>query len=487
MDDQFKSEENQTPKNENFNPGVSNGLTEEELEAANLDTEPLSTASADQSLDNASSSSGPSFSFQSGDKSKTKVVEKQTIKEKPIAQSPEPNSTTDKPKSGKKRALIIILIVLLIIGSAFAWFLLKSDKAEPPQGTVNQDSVQNQQESTKEKKPYGVVNAITSDAVNGDCNTVDSKLFLSSLEESATKEAVSLGSSYVTWSDIKDNIVVLVSASSCGTEGELVWYSTDSGESYEKIYTAKKAESAEALAEQITSVEISSDSKSVVINSFSSQFSSTVKEIDLSSKEVKDLFSVEQKAVFVNGYDKAKNNIYYFVGCYNCDGNAYNKLYVRNLNDDKEEVVFEHDRIGFQTIINDDFTKILVNKATPGEGLGGGAPFDVEEFDIQGKTFKNLKTITENGTVLIGYTEKQEQYYTNQSKITKIVEDGTEIIVYEAPKPILRVFIVSENQVIVSEGEYNEFEVNNYNTKDKSTKQILSGSEKTQTFGVTWK
>ena len=110
-----------------------------------------------------------------------------------------------------------------------------------------------------------------------------------------------------------------------------------------------------------------------------------------------------------------------------------------------------------------------------------------EEFNIGNKSFKNLETITGKDSVIIGYTEKQEPYYTNQNKIIKIVEDGTKITEYESPKPIINVHLLSENQIIISEGQYNSFDVINYSTKDKSSKIVLSGDANTRIFGVTWK
>jgi cytoskeletal protein RodZ len=422
----------------------------------------------------------------------THINENKNDKSKSSDQTYKQDPNTDKPKKSKKKLIIFMIILLLIIGGIAAWFFLGSKKAEAPQGNSNQNNQKTAQTETQELKPYALAYSYQTEETDftPDCSPPPAQqAYLNPIDGSEKIKSTEFGNVIIGDTSLDKQKVVVVSYSGCDvTGGQLLWFSQNSGKSYDKIYSAKKPESSESLGEQITSVAISSDGKSVVFALLeSSGNKNTVKEVNTETKVVKDLFIIEQRGVFIRGYDKANNKIYYFVGCYNCGGNNFNKLYVRNAESDKEEVVFEHNRIGYQTVFNNDFSKILVNKASQGDGIGGGPPYDIEEFDMETKVFKNLETINEKDVVIIGYTEKQEPYYTSQNKIVKKVEDGTKITVYNSPKTILDVLLVSEDQVIISEGEYNNFEINNYNVKDKNTTLIVKGDEKTKTFGITWK
>ena len=397
-------------------------------------------------------------------------------------------------KIGKwyKSKQFIILVLLLIVGAGVTWYLTKNHKSSQP-STSQATGTVNQQTEVKELKPAIIAYSYKTaePTQGGGCESSESsskfELFWRPATGGDRTTAGEIGSKLVSQSDVSREKVVIVTTPECGGSSTTdVLVSKDSGKTYEKIFSTNPSKDGQ-MEEQITSVKLSNDGSSVVIAVLpggSSQ--NTVKEIDISTKQSKDLFTIEQQGVFIEGYNKPKNQIYYYVGCYNCDGNTYNKLYVRDTINDKEDVVYEHDRITEQTVFNKDFTKILLAKWTAGEGLGGGPPYDIEEFDIGSKQSVNLKKINEGTSPRIGYTKEDVPYYTSDTKVSKIAADKSETIVFEAAKPILNVYLVSADQVIASSGEYNDNVLTNYTLSDKKTIEILKGDTNTNIFGVTW-
>ncbi len=397
-------------------------------------------------------------------------------------------------KIGKwyKSKKFIILVLLLIVGAGVAWYLTKNH--EPSQTSTSQATGSvNQQTETKELKPTNIAYSYRTveSPPNVGCGATGSgskfEIFWRPITGGDRTSAADIGNKLVSQSDVNKDKVAVVTAPECGgTDSAGLWISKDSGKTYEKIFSTNPPKDNQ-VEDQITSVKLSNDGSSVVIAVLpggSSQ--NTVKEIDVSTKESKDLFTIEQPGVFIEGYNKSKNQIYYYVGCYNCDANTYNKLYVRDTINDKEDVVYEHDRITEQTVFNKDFTKVLLAKSTAGEGLGGGPPYSIEEFDLGSKQSSNLKNITTGTNLRVGYTEEEVPYYTNETKVSKIVADKSETVVFEAAKPIMNVYLVSADQVIASSGAYDDNVLTNYTLNDKKTIEILKGDVNTNIFGVTW-
>jgi hypothetical protein len=216
----------------------------------------------------------------------------------------------------------------------------------------------------------------------------------------------------------------------------------------------------------------------------------TVKEIDLSTKKVKDLFSANASGVFIYAYDRAKKHIYYNTGCYNCDGNSNDKLLLRNLADNSDSTVLANNgKSSFgATIPNSTVTKLLLIAGTVSETeLGSTPPYTLREFDVASKQAKDLLTISEDIMYsTVGYRDGGGIYYVKGNALYGLNESGASSVLYQSDKPILDVFYVGNDAVVVSTGEYNDYRLIKYNLADKSSANILNGDEKTRIFGVTW-
>lgn len=406
----------------------------------------------------------------------------------PISMPPqEPKTFTIKgqstpPKKSKKKALLIILLLAIILATAVGvWTLMKGDKqpaATPPTST---DTGIKPVENTL--VPYAVAYAY------GDPEKAPREFFWRPLSGGERTTAGKIGSkNYLSYSDVyKDKVLVVSTAGTDNKSGETVWYSKDSGKTYTKIFTGEPSDG-QGLAAQITSAAFSTDGSAIVIGFLPTDGNNTVKEINPDTKAVTDLFNIEQRGVFIEEYDKTAKKLYYFTGCYNCDGSHSNKLLLRDIETKTESTVYEDTaKVGVETVFNSDLSKVLKVSGIIGMGIGPGKPFTVEEFDIASKKSKKLVTINEDMIPKVGYSDGDSTPYYTQKASVYTVENGKKTLLFEAAESIRDVYLVDQDQVVASAGTSEDYILTGYNVTTKKVTNILNGDANTNIFGVTWK
>ena len=294
--------------------------------------------------------------------------------------------------------------------------------------------------------------------------------------------------------DINQGHIAAVTADSCGTgQSEQIWHSADGGKTFQSVYTGQKPAGSDTLQEQITSIKLASDNTSLVFGSLDGNtFKNTIKEINLETKAVTDIKQVaDDNGVFIQGYNKPAQTLYYYTGCFGCDGGSLDKLLAYNTGTATESTVVDQSNettIGLEARFNADFSKVLtVRGATTPELLGGGAPYTVQEYDLTQKTTKTIATIkSEQYRVGVGYTaDEQLPYYVEDKNVLTVATDGKTTVVFESTAPIFELHYLSKQFAVVSSGVYENFTTVAYDYATKKAATILTGdAESTLVFGV---
>ncbi len=404
-----------------------------------------------------------------------------------------PSSTNKSRPDRSKKTLLIILVLALAIGAAAAAYFLTKDTSTPTT-TSSQPSSQTATTSPSSQKPFAVAYAYrVNDKVSTvkNCGSQKTQAYWRPIGGGDKTSAVEFGTNnYVSFSEIYKNKVIVATDAGCGsTDGSAVWYSQDAGKSYQKILKLNPPKSSGEW-DQITSIKISNDGKTVLAAVLpADRAKNTVKEIDLSNNNVKDLFSSEKAGVFIQGYDRAKKNILYNSGCFNCDGNVFSILYEHNLDKNADRVVFEDTKhVGIQTVPSSDFSKLLLLKGVNSEsGLGASAPFTLEEFTMANSTSKTLLTLNEEKTPQVGYRDGDDVvYYTKGNAVYGLDSKDGSTALFETTKPIIDVPYVGKDLVLARAGDFNNYTLTSYTNSTKTAVKILDGDEYTSIFGLTW-
>ena len=398
-------------------------------------------------------------------------------------QRPEPA----KPKGSKRKKLLISLaVVLLLAGAAAAWFLIiGKEKAQAP--AANDRSAAAGDDTKTELKPARVAYAF-GDAAERDVNIFSKPLTGGDRSGNTTF----LKNNYLTQYGVHKNKVFYITEPGFGARTDAaptIRYSEDGGKSYTTVYEGNVIGTSN-LGDQITSARFSSDGSRIVFGLLPKDGSNNqVKELDPSTKAVKDLFTVEQRGVFIHAYDVSRQLLFYTQGCYNCDGVALHTMLARDLKTNTGSTLYEDsERQIINLAFNQDLSKLLVVSGS-GEtesGFGAGAPFKLREFDVAAKTFKTLLSDTDSTISAIGYSEEGLVYFASKNKVTQVAANGNQSVLFEAAKPIYQVLFVSQDQVVAGVGDVSDFELANYDVKENKTTSILSGDNVTYLFGVTW-
>lgn len=394
----------------------------------------------------------------------------------------------NKPK--KKKVLIALALILVLAAAVAVWWFMFKDKAEAPSTTTPIVSTP----APAELKPSAAIYTVSTDEPvkpNAECGDSNTKVYSQPISGGDKSEVADLGkNNNVSYSEVQKGSIAFVSDPGCGsTDGTTIWLSKDSGKTYTKPFVGQPIQKDKGW-DQITSLKFSSDGKKLVFGFLSSDRTSgnTVKEIDVTTGKTKDLFTLKDSSgVFIQGYDATKGLIYYSKGCYNCDGgNAFGKIYVHDLAKKTDTLVFQDTKLDSGNVIaNSDFTKFLLLKATPGQGLGGGPPYYIDELTVANKSAKNLVKITDDYPIWTGYRDGDEMpAYTNKDKIYLL--DSNKTVLYDAEKPIQNVALVSRDSVIASSGSNETFVLNQYKFSDKTNTKILTGNSNTRILGITW-
>lgn len=427
-----------------------------------------------------------------------KEHESQDIIEHIIEQTKPDNTVQQKKekKSNKKLLIALAIILLLVVAGGAFWFITKNKQTTPSVSSNQSSSQATKVDNQKTFTPFSINYAYTTDkqiSLPNCGSSSNTNVYWRPFAGGDKTTALDTGeSNNVSYSDIYQNQIVLITDPSCNSKDPTtVWYSKDSGKSYTKLFRGKPLPPANSTTgwEQITSVKFSNDGKAILIGLLNNAGSiNTIKEITPDTKETKDIFTVNTAGVFINGYDTKLDTVYYSKGCYNCDGNTLNNLFAYNINTQNNTELFTETKLVVNQIKpNFQKTKFLVVKGTQlTDGIGGGKPYIIEEFDTNTKTSKKLVTINEDTTVNVGYRAGDDiPYYSKGKNLYTINPSGNSDLIFEASKPLLQILYLDKSNIVASTGEYNNFALTNYTIATKQLVSILNGDEKTRLFGVT--
>jgi len=284
------------------------------------------------------------------------------------------------------------------------------------------------------------------------------------------------------------------------TTNKAIYVSTDAGKTYKAIVTL-------SANEQITDLKFANDGHSIVYADLpSSGGKNTVKSIDLSGSNSKDLFTTDKSGVLITSYSSSGQKIIYSEGCWDCDGFSGLPL-LRDLKTSKVTQLLtglnggnQKQLINFS--VSRDFSKAVYSTATPSDNNGLGAtvaPYGVGQIDIATNKSVELTSFgtkgekNSNGTlksreVHVGFVAgTNTPYYTSDGQLYE-VKSGSPSLVYEAAKPILYIPFVGNSNVIAGSGDQTaDYALTNYDFSSKKSTAIFSGDNNTVIFGVTTK
>ena len=340
----------------------------------------------------------------------------------------EPQVVVSNVSKGSKKPLIIGLILLLLGGAIFAYWYMNRDESNSNSNTTTQEQTTTEPTNTARHVVYAQT----------DSEAGKSKLYWQKIGESQATLAKEF-----------DGYVTDIGASHTkvyATVDEDVWYSSDEGKTYEKIYDSEDAENESSLGEQITSAVFASDGESLLIGTISEDNDYAAKKINLADKKAADLFESD-KPLLLKAYSPQSNKAYYLKAqCWNCDGGFYNELYINDLTAKSESKWTNPNDEIYKLTINSSLSMALVVTGQTGEeGPGVGEPYGVYELELD---TKKVTTIKENisGFIDSAYDTSDKGVYAIDGKLFTI---GSDTPTYETSSIISEIVFVGDDEVIV--------------------------------------
>lgn len=397
----------------------------------------------------------------------------------------QPRAHTKKSKLG---VLVGIVLVLLLASGLAAWYMTNSDTNQAEEG---QDKTSTTAKPAEPLQPYAAVYSSTTSGdidKETDCATLKTTVHIKPFNKDKAYTFEPSDNLTLSWFDTYENKIALVTEPSCGSkENMTVWLSKDSGQTFEKIFEGNSSAD-EGFGDQATSLKFARDGKSIVVAVLpggEGTQKNTVKQIDIDNKSVTNLLSSDDAGVFVEGFDNKDGKIYYFTGCYNCDGNTNSQLMVHDVADGSKKTVFDiGNKITSDSQINPDYSKILIVKSQQAtDTLGSTGPYELVEIDLNTGEELSLKT-TEGSFASIGYRETSP-YYALKNKIF-VIENEKETALFETENPLANVYILSNEAVIGSTASEDTENLFSYAYGTKSLTSLTKITSDT-TLGITWK
>lgn len=267
-----------------------------------------------------------------------------------------------------------------------------------------------------------------------------------------------------------------------GKNGPSIWLSSDSGKSYQKVWSGQAA-GENVFGDQITSLLFSHDQKRLLFAVYGVNQVNTIKELSLADAQVKDLFTSDKVGVFLKRYDSAKLELYYTTGCYNCDGNTDLPLLRRDLLANQETtIVTAADKYLLSVGVKAGGSELIYSLgAISDEGIGAGAPYEVFQYNTATNEATKLLEETDVYVWATGYGDDDTGYYVLGSKIYTLMDKK---LLFDAEQTILRVGYLSKELVITESGEYPNLLIASYDTSSKKATSLLAENANTAFIGV---
>lgn len=356
--------------------------------------------------------------------------------------APQPPKPAQPRSSRKKvRIAIVVVIVLLVAAAVGYWYFVMRKSATPTPVNTSQSTT-----TVPDTKPFTPSRIIYTQA-KGDGNVLASIPFQGGQTTTSNIENIYQVSTH-------ENLVAASTATSVnGQDTVKLFLSTDSGQTFTEVFKQVTATSNAGLAPAITSEVISSDGNQIIFALLTSTNSNTVKSYDIASKTTTNLFTVNSPGVFLEGYNAATQQAYYFTGCYYCDGVLRNVLYVYDVKaKNQSEIYNEPKKAGVSFEFNQEMTKAVVVQGALGDtAIGAGAPYTVRQLDVKAKTFTDITT---SNTVVFpqaGYTSDYSSiYYADGNNVYSVDSSGKKVLAFQAEQAIYQVLYVGTDYVIAA-------------------------------------
>lgn len=405
-----------------------------------------------------------------------------------ISDEPEPSGNKQRP-AGKKRSklwLIVVVVVIVAIGTATGLVTLFGNKRSATPASDNKQTSNNDElsQTYKQRLPTNALYAYRASP------TEPLKIYKRPAQGGDRSELTTLdsGNNYLSSYDASGKLIVFATDTA-------VYVSDDGGESVGRVY-------GRAGSELITSVKFSHEGSEVVIAS-AGESKNIVRQLNLSSKKVLDIFETSSRGVFVSGYSKTLKKILYREGCYNCDG-VPGGLIARDTEDDAAKTIIEPGGYELQSVALDQaFKTIYYLTATYDESrsssetlLAGfvGSPYSVKSSAVAGgeqKTIAKLTTVpAESGGLRVpyqtGFGDGKDGYtpYVAVGNILYAIGGGSSKILHEFAQPIVTVGYVSDSEAIVGLGTLDNWRLVRVSFAGDKETEILQGDGNTTLIGV---
>ena len=418
-----------------------------------------------------------------------------TAAEQPAAEPYKPPIVP--PKRNKKPWIIAILIVVLVAlvgGGAYAYLETNNTKVAdtaPPAASISPTP-----QPPAALTAYGLLYVDEKQSVStgpDGCLVSDVTLYQKPIDggDATTIHPVKDHQQLIRVATNDKGYVLLTTAASCSSkEGAGLWLSTNSGESFEQIYKGKGS-AKPSMGDQVTSAIFSNDKKSVIFAAAADPVSKgIVREVNIETKKTTELFSVDEPGVHLQGYDTQKRLVYYYAGCYNCAGFMFAKPIAYDLAKKSNTTLFDDSAYGsFTSVMDASATKILRTKFTTGDWNAATQPYIVEEFNTTTKKAAALATFDQasgQGDTDAKYAFDGKIYYSSGSKLITVA-DGKPTTALTATKPIMDIYHVGDDSIIVSIGDQSGGSTISYDVKAKSTATLIDYKYPRAVFGVTYK
>lgn len=407
------------------------------------------------------------------------------LSEEETAPAATPTVAAPKKKRSPKKVLIFLLIIIVLAGVALAlrMFVFKQKAAAPDKNGTTQTSEQQKKEQMISYDPDSVAYAFRAK------EDEPYSIYLRPADGGDRTESMKLErDESVTYKDVVGQYVVF-------TTGKKAYASTNGGEKYEAVFSAKPGD-------EITSAKLSTDGKQFAVATADDQGKGVARSYDLEGKNEKELVTSEKGAVFVHGFSAEKQQLVYSEGCYGCDGprTAYKLYDIKGkssksiLEEAKPENIMDMSVSGSMGVI------IYVAATPGGNGPGPGvAPYTVYTYSTKdGKTTK-ITTVGKadeknpNGTekfrsFTTGFLAGTDTPYYAEGTDVNIIENNKAALLYQATKPVLFVPYASKDTVVVGAGDTTaDYALSSYSLKNKKDTPIFQGDNNTVILGVTTK
>ncbi len=393
------------------------------------------------------------------------------------------------PQGGHKYYRGPIIAALVVIIAVLVWLLILKKPTKPHQTTTSTSTNSSQSSTAIPTTPDNVAYAFK--AKSSDPYSV----YIRPAGGGARISAKTLVSSEsISGSDVWGSNVAF-------STDKGIYVSTDSGRDYTLVLSLTGGA-------DITSLKISSDGLRIAYGYLSGVGAqNTVKSIDLSGKDSKDLFTSKKSGIYIVAWNNSLQKIVYREGCANCDGTPDLPV-LRDLKTDKVTKLLSGLTVNelADIAVSSDFStavyaKSTENSAAPSQALGvfTGAPYTISSIDLTtAKVTKivSLGTVGEknaNGTlksrvVHVGFVFASNTAFYSADTQLYLVKAASPTLTFEATKPILFVPFVGTSDVITGSGAAtSDYSLSDYNLVTKKSTAVFQGDNNTVIFGITTK